>query len=97
MCRCYVYSQKSNIGLTNLRWKRSKTPASGDHPLWHTWKRYVAVNKSPYMVIITQDLVSMYKYQSVIQNEYTGLTASAISMYQRSRDHFFWRMYTQDL
>ena len=95
MCRCYVYTQKSNIGFTNLRWKRSKPPASGDHRLWQTWKRYDAGNKSPYMVIIFQDLVSMYKYQSVIQTEYTGLTASAISMYQRSRVHFFWLMYTQ--
>jgi len=39
----------------------------------------------------------MSEYKTAIQNEYTVLTASAISMYQRSRDHFFWRMYTQDL
>jgi len=36
----------------------------------------------------------MSEHKAAIPNEYTGLTASAISMYQRSRDHFFWRLYT---
>jgi hypothetical protein len=39
----------------------------------------------------------MSEYKAAIQNEYTVLTASAISMYQRSRVHFFWLVYTHSV